>query len=149
MLKCITINLSTLIYINMPQNTWQLSWNSKGYDFEGRMKAAAARETARHMKQSWGRSPTTNISKIQKDDIIYISCKGKCVAKAHVTRPFYQTAQIQTDEFVVNQQKHDERHVKKWYCEIYIDEIYFDEHRRKLRGNQNTFCNPTNAFWKN
>ena len=133
----------------MPQNTWQLSWNAKNYDFEGRMKAAAAQENARFMKQSWGRSPTTNISKIQKNDIIYISCKGKCIAKAQVVQPFYQTTQIQTDEFVLNQQEHDERHTKKWYCAIHITEVYFDEYRHNLRGNQNTFCNPTKAFWKN
>ncbi len=29
------------------------------------------------------------------------------------------------------------------------EEIYYDEYQRDLRGNQNTFCNPTNAFWKN
>ena len=130
-------------------NIWQLSWNPKNYDTRGRMLAAAASEEKRNMIQSWGRSPITNISKIKTGDIVYISSKKKCIGKAVVTQPFRQSTEIITDEFVRNQDEHEERHGNRWYCHLRITEFYFGEYRRDLRGNQNTFCNPTNAFWKN
>ena len=130
-------------------NTWQLSWNPKNYNAEGRMRAAAASENGRNMTQSWGRSSTSNINKIQVGDTIYISCNKECIGKAIVTQPFTQTSSVLTDEFVINQSEHDERHGNRWYCHLRITEVYFDEYRRELKGNQNTFCNPTNAFWKN
>ena len=113
------------------------------------MLAAAASEENRNMIQSWGRSSITNIGKIKTGDTIYISCKKKCIGKAVVTQPFRQSTEIITDEFVRNQDEHEERHGNRWYCHLRITEFYFGEYRRDLRGNQNTFCNPTNAFWKN
>ena len=130
-------------------NIWQLSWNPKNYDTRGRMLAAAASEEKRNMIQSWGRSPITNISKIKTGDIVYISSKKKCIGKAVVTQPFRQSTEIINDEFVRNQDEHEERHGNRWYCHLRITEFYFGEYRQDLRGNQNTFCNPTNAFWKN
>ena len=32
-------------------------------------------------------------------DTIYISCRSKCIAKATVTKEFYQTTQIEDDRF--------------------------------------------------
>lgn len=130
-------------------NIWQLSWNPKNYDTRGRMLAAAASEEKRNMIQSWGRSPITNISKIKTGDIVYISSKKKCIGKAVVTQPFRQSTEIINDEFVRNQDEHEERHDNRYYCHLRITEFYFGEYRQDLRGNQNTFCNPTNAFWKN
>ena len=72
---------------------WQLSWNAKNYDAEGRMLAAAASESGKNILQSWGRSPITNIDKIKTGDIVYISCSKKCIGKAIVTQPFMQTVQ--------------------------------------------------------
>lgn len=86
--------------------------------------------------------------KIKVDDEIYISCASKCIMKAVVTRAFYESTKTNSDEFVINNQEHDERNANKWYCELYITEIYFDEFQQDLCGNQNTFCNPRNAFWK-
>ena len=62
--------------------TWQLSWNNKNYDFEGRMRAAAANIVDRYIMQSWGRTSTKNIRKVSIGDILYISCKKKCIMKA-------------------------------------------------------------------
>ena len=129
-------------------NIWQLSWNSKTYNAEGRMRAAAASESGKIMTQSWGRSSTTNIDKIKTGDILYISCNKKCIAKAVITQPFAQSSEILTDEFVISKQEHDKRHQNRFYCQLRITEIYDGEDRKELRGNQNTFCNPTNAFWK-
>lgn len=129
-------------------NIWQLSWNPKTYNAEGRMSAAAASEAGKIMTQSWGRSSTTNISKIKIGDTIYISCGKKCIGKAVIIQPFAQSSDILTDEFVINQPEHDARHQNKFYCQLRITEIYDGENRKELRGNQNTFCNPTNAFWK-
>ena len=129
-------------------NIWQLSWNSKSYNAEGRMRAAATSESGKIMTQSWGRSSTTNIDKIKTGDILYISCNKKCIAKAVITQPFAQSSDILTDEFVISKQEHDERHQNRFYCQLRITEIYDGEDRKELRGNQNTFCNPTNAFWK-
>ena len=134
----------------MTTNTsWQLSWNATNYDAKGRMLAAAASESGKNMLQSWGRSSTKNVAKIKVGDDIYITCNKKCIGKAVVTQPFAQTAQMATDEFVINQAEHNNRHGNRWYCHLRITEVYFGEHQRDLRGNQNTFCNPTNAFWKN
>lgn len=129
-------------------NIWQLSWNPKTYNAEGRMRAAAASESGKIMTQSWGRSSTTNINKIKTGDTIYISCGKKCIGKAVITQSFAQSSDILTDEFVINQPEHDARHQNKFYCQLRITEIYYGEDRKELRGNQNTFCNPTNAFWK-
>ena len=130
------------------QNTWQLSWNHKNYDSEKRMLAAAASENDKYVTQSWGRNSTKNISKIKKGDVIYISTRSKCIAKATVTKEFYQTTIIEDDRFSKPNTEKKERHKNLWYCQLYISEIYIDEHQKKLRGNQNTFCNPTKAFWK-
>jgi len=130
-------------------NTWQLSWNHKSYESEKRMLAAAALENDKYVTQSWGRSSTKNISKIKMGDTIYISCRSKCIAKATVTKEFYQTTQIEDDRFCKPETGKKERHKNLWYCQLYITEIYLGEHQKKLRGNQNTFCNPSNAFWKN
>ena len=127
---------------------WQLSWNHKNYDGEKRMLAAAADDNARNMTQSWGRSSTKNIAKIKVGDTIYISCNKKCIGKAVITKAFYQSSTIEDDDFVKNKKEHDERHGNKWYCMMRITNMYFGEHREELRGNQTTFCNPTNAFWK-
>ena len=130
-------------------NIWQLSWNSKNYDAEGRMLSAAASEEKRNMIQSWGRSSITNIGKIKTGDTIYISCKKKCIGKAVVTQPFRQSTEIINDEFVRNQEERDDRHRNRYYCHLRITEFYFGDYRRDLCGNQNTFCNPRTAFWKN
>jgi len=136
--------------LNMTTNTtWQLSWNPKTYDAKKRMLAAAASESGKNMLQSWGRSSDKNISKIKVGDDIYITCGKKCIGKAVVTQPFAQYAHIETDEFVINQPEHNKRQENRWYCNLRITEIYYEEYQRDLRGNQNTFCNPTNAFWKN
>jgi hypothetical protein len=130
-------------------SAWQLSWNHKKYDFEGRLKAAAASDDSKYLMQSWGRSPTKNISKIKEGDTLYISCKKKCVAKAVVTQAFaeFELDQVEFDGFSRN--RLEPVATKQWYCQIRITEIYFDEHRRELMGNQNTLCDPKNAFWKN
>ena len=113
------------------------------------MLSAAASEEKRNMIQSWGRSSITNIGKIKTGDTIYISCKKKCIGKAVVIQPFRQSTEIITDEFVRNQDEHEERHGNRWYCHLRIIEFYFGDYRRDLCGNQNTFCNPRTAFWKN
>ena len=132
----------------MKPNIWQLSWNPKNYNSEGRMLAAAASEEKRNMIQSWGRSSITNIDKIKTGDIIYISCAKKCIGKAVVTQPFRQYTEIVNDEFVKNQEERDDRNGNRWYCNLRITEFYFGEYQRGLRGNQTTLCNPRNAFWK-
>jgi hypothetical protein len=129
-------------------SAWQLSWNHKKYDFEGRLKAAAASEAGKHVMQSWGRSSTKNISKIKEGDTLYISCKKQCVAKAVVTQAFVELDQPEFDGFSRNRLA-TLANTKQWYCQIRITEIYFDEHRQELMGNQNTLCDPKNAFWKN
>jgi len=130
------------------KKTWQLSWNKKNYNYDKLMKSAASSEKHRTITQSWGKTSTANISKIGLGDEIYISCASKCIMKAVVTRAFYESTDVKTDEFVINSQEHVERNANKWYCQLYISEIYFDEYQRDLCGNQNTFCNPRNAFWK-
>jgi hypothetical protein len=127
---------------------WQLSWNHKNYNGDGRMEAAAANASHRHMLQSWGRSSPSNIDKIAVGDTVYISCNKKCIGKAVVTRAFFSTTEIHTDEFVLNPQDHVKRNTPQLYCGLLITDQYFGDHRQDLRGNQNTFCNPTNAFWK-
>ena len=146
--SCSKYLYSSHIIVTTMTNIWQLSWNSKSYNAEGRMRAAAASESGKIMTQSWGRSSTTNIDKIKTGDILYISCNKKCIAKAVITQPFAQSSDILTDEFVISKQEHDERHQNRFYCQLRITEIYDGEDRKELRGNQNTFCNPTNAFWK-
>tara|TARA_B100000927_G_C16345725_1_gene421203 strand:- start:187 stop:630 length:444 start_codon:yes stop_codon:yes gene_type:complete len=129
--------------------TWQLSWNNKNYDYEGRMRAAAANIADRYMMQSWGRTSTKNISKVSIGDILYISCKKKCIMKAVVTQEFHELANIPKDRFVKIQTETDERlNANKYFCQIKIEEIYFNEYQQDLVGNQNTICDPTNAFWK-
>lgn len=113
------------------------------------MSVASASEAGKTMYQSWGRSSTANVNKIKQGDTIYISCGKKCIGKAIITQPFAQSSDILIDEFVINQPEHDARHQNKFYCQLRITEIYDGEDRKELRGNQNTFCNPTNAFWKN
>jgi hypothetical protein len=129
-------------------SVWQLSWNHKNYDGERRMLTAAADERARNMTQSWGKTSTKNIAKIKVGDTIYISSKKKCIGKAVVTKAFYQSTEVEFDEFVKNNTERDERHENRWYCMLRIIEMYFGEHQKDLSGNQITFCNPTNAFWK-
>tara|TARA_B110000967_G_scaffold126102_1_gene128934 strand:+ start:636 stop:1028 length:393 start_codon:yes stop_codon:yes gene_type:complete len=128
--------------------TWQLSWNTKNYNASGRMLAAAASESGKNMIQSWGRTSTRNIDKVKVGDTMYISCQKKCIGKATVTQAFEQTDKIVTDEFSINQTENHHRHENRWYCHIHIDEIYFDNHQKDLRGNQNTICNPSDPFWK-
>ena len=147
-LSCSKYFYSSHITNTTMTNIWQLSWNPKTYNAEGRMRAAAASESGKIMTQSWGRSSTTNIDKIKTGDILYISCNKKCIAKAVITQPFAQSSEILTDEFVISKQEHDKRHQNRFYCQLRITEIYDGEDRKELRGNQNTFCNPTNAFWK-
>ena len=110
-------------------------------------------KSACYMKQSWGRSSTTNISKIKVGDTIYISCKSKCIGRAVVTKAFYQSDSTESDEFVnmksdKAKKDHVERNENKMYCELHVLETFADGHQMPLRGNQNTFCNPKNAFWK-
>jgi len=128
--------------------TWQLSWNVKNYNASGRMLAAAASESGKNMTQSWGRSSTRNIDKVKVGDIMYISCQKKCIGKATVTQAFEQNDKIVKDEFTLDQTENNLRHENGWYCNIHIDEIYFDKHQKDLRGNQNTICNPSDPFWK-
>ena len=142
-----SINKSKNI-IMQTTNIWQLSWG-KNYDYIGRMEAAAASENGRNMMQSWGRKPLTHIGKIKVGDILYITCNGKCIMQARVTKEFYNRHEFEKDTFTLDDEERDERHKNKWYCNIYITEIYLGKHQKNLRGNQNTFCNPTNAFWKN
>ena len=132
----------------MEKTSWQLSWNEKSYKATERMEYAAADEKGRRMMQSWGNSSATNISKIKKDDIVYISCNKKCIGMAIIERPFQQTKETETDRFVINRPERQKRHEHKWYCHLEIIEWYFGEEQNDLRGNQNTFCNPKNAFWK-
>ena len=130
------------------ERCWQLSWNEKSYKATERMEYAAADEKGRHMMQSWGSNPVTNISKIKEGDTVYISCNKKCIGKAVITRQFQQTKETQTDRFVINRPERQKRHENKWYCSLRITEYYFGGKQKDLRGNQNTFCNPKNAFWK-
>ena len=138
--------MTSITTMTTPQ-IWQLSWNSKNYMFEERLQAACANNIERSMLQSWGRSSVTNIDKIKRGDIIYISCAKNCIAKATIIESFHQFSKVQNDQFIKNQVEHDDRHGNRWYCRIHLDEIYFGKHRRELRGNQNTFCKPKNAFW--
>jgi hypothetical protein len=127
---------------------WQLSWNEKTYNATQRMFAAAASEEGKHIVQSWGRSSVKNISKIKRGDIVYISCNKKCIGKAIIVQPFNQTTEVQIDRFAINRPERRERISNKWSCHLKITEIYFGDYQKDLRGNQNTFCNPKNAFWK-
>ena len=127
---------------------WQLSWNEKSYNATERMLAAAASDEGKHMVQSWGNSPVKNISKIKQGDIVYISCNKKCIGKAIIVQPFTQTAEIPTDRFVIHRPERQVRLGNKWSCHLRITEIYFGHYQKDLRGNQNTFCNPKKAFWK-
>ena len=140
--------MSTISTKPTPQ-IWQLSWNQKNYMFEERLQAACNNKLDRYMRQSWGRTPITNIDKIKRGDIVYISCAKHCVAKATIIYPFSQFIKIQNDKYNKNQVERDGRHNNRWYCEIHLDEIYFGKHRRDLCGNQTTFCKPKDAFWKN
>jgi|TARA_B110000908_G_C9863767_1_gene275267 hypothetical protein len=130
-------------------STWQLSWNEKSYKATERMLAAAASEEGKHMVQSWGNSSVKNINKIKSGDTVYISCNKKCIGKAIIVQPFKQTAEITTDKFAIIQPNRQKRLGNKWSCHLRITEIYFEDYQKELRGNQNTFCNPKKAFWKN
>ena len=69
--------------------------------------------------------------------------------KAVVTQEFHELANIPKDRFVKIQTETDERlNANKYFCQIKIEEIYFNEYQQDLVGNQNTICDPTNAFWK-
>jgi hypothetical protein len=131
------------------QNTWQLSWNHKNYDFKKRMQIVLENESNRTIMQSWGRGPITNIKKIAAGDIVYISCKKKCIMKGVVRKQFATYSNITPDECIKNPSVFEERHRVGLWCEIYITDVYPESEQRELRGNQNTFCNPRNAFWKN
>ncbi len=129
---------------------WQLSWNHKNYNGEARVKKALENpETYTSMFQSWGRSSTSNIAKIKVGDTIYISCKKKCIARAIVSHAFFRTTEIHSDEFIKKPDDHTSRNSPRWYCSIEITYIYPVDERPNLLGNQNTFCDPKKAFWKN
>lgn len=127
---------------------WQLSWNPKNYNAIERLQLALQDEKYKTITQSWGRSSTKNISKIKAGDVIYISCAKKCVAKGIVSEPFTQENRVIDDPFIINKDERDDRHKNHYYCKIILTDIYAPEDQKYLPGNQNTFCNPTNAFWK-
>jgi len=127
-------------------NTYQLSWNAKKYDWEGRMKASMADPNKRMFTQSLGRR--NRPEKFNVGDIVYITCAGRCIMKGILRTGFYQRTEIPHDEFVKpSGDDREVRHHEKWYCEIEITHWFHDEKQEKIRGNQNTFCQPKNAFW--
>jgi len=127
-------------------NTYQLSWNSKKYDWEARMYASMADPTKRFFAQYLGRHNKPD--KFAPGDIVYISCAKKCIMKGVLRTGFTKRVETPYDEFVkssddsVNPQRGE-----NWYCDIEITNWFMGENQRELRGNQTTFCQPTNAFW--
>ena len=129
-------------------NTYQLSWSAKKYDWEGRMKASMADPSKRIFTQSLGRRNKPD--KFNVGDIVYITCAKKCIMKGVLRTRFSQRVKIPDDEFIKpSGDDRDVRHAGRWYCEIEITEWFLGEHQRTMRGNQTTFCKPTNPFWEN
>merc|ERR1719163_2747500 len=101
-----------------PQN-WRLSWNATLYDYEGRIKAAQNLMRCRIFWQSWGNRSLKSISKVRKNDVVYITCQGYCVAKGRVLQPFAKRT-IDHDNYskVV---EGDERHANGQFCQILLE----------------------------
>ena len=54
-------------------------------------------------------------------------------------------------EYIRDEKEKEARHANKLYCKIKVLIIYTKEQQEKfgkVRGNQNTFCTPSKAFWK-
>lgn len=127
-------------------STYQLSWNAKKYDWKGRMEASMADPTKRIFTQSLGRR--NKAEKFNAGDIVYITCANKCIMKGVLRTGFSQRVEIPQDEFVIPAgDDREERHAGRWYCEIEITNWFLGDHQHAMRGNQITFCQPTNAFW--
>jgi hypothetical protein len=118
-------------------NKWRVSWNTKFYDFEARIRAAQKLTLYRIFWQSWGNRSLTSINKIKENDFVYITCGGYCVAKGRVIQPFAERT-VPIDEFSQNVEG-DTRHDNGQFCQILLEEIPSREMRRKLPGNQMTF----------
>jgi hypothetical protein len=106
---------------------YQLSWNAKKYDWEGRMFASMADSNKRVFSQSLA---------------------GKCIMKGILLNEFTKREKIIEDEFVkAAGDDRNERHAGKFYCEIEITNWYMGKNQHPMKGNQTTFCQPTNPFW--
>jgi hypothetical protein len=129
------------------KNSWQLSWSHEKYDYFDRMlQVKDGKDT---FYQSWGRKPVTNIGRFKERDTVYISCKKKCIAVGEIVEEFKEYENIiKDDDCIFDPKERDERHANKWYCKIKINKIYKSGSEPHLRGNQNTFCCPSKAFWK-
>ena len=128
-------------------NTYQLSWNAKKYDWEARMHSSMADPSKRIFTQSLGRRNKPD--KFNVGDIVYITCAKKCIMKGVLRTRFTQRVKISDDEFIKpSGDDRDVRHVGRWYCEIEITDWFLGKHQRTMRGNQTTFCQPTNPFWE-
>ena len=125
---------------------YQLSWSAKKYDWKGRMEASMADPNKRIFTQSLGRRNKPD--KFAAGDVVYITCAKKCIMKGVLRTGFTQRVQIAQDEFIIpSNDDRPERHAGKWYCEIEITNWFLGDHQKELRGNQITFCQPSNAFW--
>ena len=125
---------------------YQLSWNAKKYDWEGRMFASMADSNKRIFSQSLGRK--NKPEKFKKGDIVYITCAGKCIMKGVLLNEFTKREKIIEDEFIkAAGDDRNERHAGKFYCEIEITNWYMGKNQHPMKGNQTTFCQPTNPFW--
>ena len=130
----------------MSSNTYQLSWNSKKYDWKGRMEASMADPTKRTFTQSLGRR--LKPEKFNVGDIVYITAASKCIMKGVIKTPFSRRVELAIDEFSKGpREEREERHLDKWYCEIEITNWFIGDQQHTMRGNQTTFCQPKNAFW--
>tara|TARA_R110002074_G_scaffold377929_2_gene555563 strand:+ start:374 stop:847 length:474 start_codon:yes stop_codon:yes gene_type:complete len=130
---------------------WRVSWNAKFYDYEGRLQAAQKFMQFRIFWQSWGNRSLKSISKVRKNDIVYITCQGYCLAKGRILQPFAERT-IDHDDYSLPVKGEDsdsepdednERHANGQFCQILLEEMPSSELRRKLPGNQMTFSQGT------
>ena len=127
-------------------NTYQLSWSPKKYDWKGRMEASMSDPSKRMFTQSLGRRCKPD--KYNVGDIVYITCANKCIMKGVFKTAFSQRVELANDEFTkVSGDDREERHLGRWYFEIEITNWFVGDQQKTMRGNQNTFCQPKNAFW--
>lgn len=129
----------------------QVSWSDKKIKLEKKMKSMKVGSV---FWQSGGRSMSKKRSeKIGKETEVYITCGGKVQFKGEILVPFKPYDEIKNDEndYIVDLKEKEARHANKLYCKIRVLEIYTEEQKKKfgkVRGNQNTFCTPSKAFWK-
>lgn len=128
--------------------SYKLSWNHKKYNWYARWHKSMADPQYRTFAQSLGRK--TNPKKLHDKDIVYITCAGKCRMKGKLVSDPYQLDSIPQDDFVdPENDDRAQRHLGKWYCNIEITNWYLEELAKPMRGNQNTFCIPSDPNWNN